>query len=694
MNILEIIAKELELNIKNVEGAVKLLDEGATVPFIARYRKEATGAMTDEVLRKLDERLKYLRNLFQRKEEVIRLIEEQDKMTEELREKILSAESLARVEDLYRPYVKKKGTRASKAIENGFEPLARAIWEQEDLVLVEKTLEELKSQLDFSKEEILQGAKDIVAEYISDDADIRQVLLKYIRFTGILQAEKGSEENDIYQDYFEYKESLRTVLNHRILALNRGEEQKALKISIQVSEDGAMEIVLSKIVKNESFRELLNEIGRDAYKRLIFPSLEREVRRDLTERAQEDAIGLFAKNLEALIMQRPLKGKRILALDPGVRTGSKISILDEFGKYLANDLVYIAGFENRHKESEKKLLDLISKYKIVVVAIGNGTASRENEKFVADLIKKHGLKISYTIVSEAGASIYSASKEGIEEFPDLDVTVRGAISIGRRLQDPLSELVKISPRHLGVGQYQHDLNEKRLDQALDYVVESCVNRVGVNINTASISLLKHVSGLSLSVAKNILEYRDKEGYFKNRKELKEIKGLGPKTYEMCAGFLRIIDGEEFLDSTAVHPESYKAAKALLALDYKTKSLKELEEATGLGSFTLKDVIEELEKPGRDIRDSLDEVFLKEGIVDIKDLKIGMELKGTVRNIVDFGAFVDVGLHSDGLIHVSKLSKKFIKHPLEVVKLGDKVDVEVIGIDLKRDRISLKMKGVD
>ncbi|UHR02406.1 RNA-binding transcriptional accessory protein [Peptoniphilus sp. GNH] len=694
MNILEIIAKELELNIKNVEGAVKLLDEGATVPFIARYRKEATGAMTDEVLRKLDERLKYLRNLFQRKEEVIRLIEEQDKMTEELREKILSAESLARVEDLYRPYVKKKGTRASKAIENGFEPLARAIWEQEDLALVEKTLEELKSQLDFSKEEILQGAKDIVAEYISDDADIRQVLLKYIRFTGILQAEKGSEENDIYQDYFEYKESLRTVLNHRILALNRGEEQKALKISIQVSEDGAMEIVLSKIVKNESFRELLNEIGRDAYKRLIFPSLEREVRRDLTERAQEDAIGLFAKNLEALIMQRPLKGKRILALDPGVRTGSKISILDEFGKYLANDLVYIAGFENRHKESEKKLLDLISKYKIDVVAIGNGTASRDNEKFVADLIKKHGLKISYTIVSEAGASIYSASKEGIEEFPDLDVTVRGAISIGRRLQDPLSELVKISPRHLGVGQYQHDLNEKRLDQALDYVVESCVNRVGVNINTASISLLKHVSGLSLSVAKNILEYRDKEGYFKNRKELKEIKGLGPKTYEMCAGFLRIIDGEEFLDSTAVHPESYKAAKALLALDYKTKSLKELEEATGLGSFTLKDVIEELEKPGRDIRDSLDEVFLKEGIVDIKDLKIGMELKGTVRNIVDFGAFVDVGLHSDGLIHVSKLSKKFIKHPLEVVKLGDKVDVEVIGIDLKRDRISLKMKGVD
>lgn len=694
MNILEIIAKELELNIKNVEGAVKLLDEGATVPFIARYRKEATGAMTDEVLRKLDERLKYLRNLFQRKEEVIRLIEEQDKMTEELREKILSAESLARVEDLYRPYVKKKGTRASKAIENGFEPLARAIWEQEDLALVEKTLEELKSQLDFSKEEILQGAKDIVAEYISDDADIRQVLLKYIRFTGILQAEKGSEENDIYQDYFEYKESLRTVLNHRILALNRGEEQKALKISIQVSEDGAMEIVLSKIVKNESFRELLNEIGRDSYKRLIFPSLEREVRRDLTERAQEDAIGLFAKNLEALIMQRPLKGKRILALDPGVRTGSKISILDEFGKYLANDLVYIAGFENRHKESEKKLLDLISKYKIDVVAIGNGTASRDNEKFVADLIKKHGLKISYTIVSEAGASIYSASKEGIEEFPDLDVTVRGAISIGRRLQDPLSELVKISPRHLGVGQYQHDLNEKRLDQALDYVVESCVNRVGVNINTASISLLKHVSGLSLSVAKNILEYRDKEGYFKNRKELKEIKGLGPKTYEMCAGFLRIIDGEEFLDSTAVHPESYKAAKALLALDYKTKSLKELEEATGLGSFTLKDVIEELEKPGRDIRDSLDEVFLKEGIVDIKDLKIGMELKGTVRNIVDFGAFVDVGLHSDGLIHVSKLSKKFIKHPLEVVKLGDKVDVEVIGIDLKRDRISLKMKGVD
>ncbi|KXO16421.1 Tex-like protein [Clostridiales bacterium KA00134] len=694
MNILEIIAKELELNIKNVEGAVKLLDEGATVPFIARYRKEATGAMTDEVLRKLDERLKYLRNLFQRKEEVIRLIEEQDKMTEELREKILSAESLARVEDLYRPYVKKKGTRASKAIENGFEPLARVIWEQEDLALVEKTLEELKSQLDFSKEEILQGAKDIVAEYISDDADIRQVLLKYIRFTGILQAEKGSEENDIYQDYFEYKDSLRTVLNHRILALNRGEEQKALKISIQVSEDGAMEIVLSKIVKNESFRELLNEIGRDAYKRLIFPSLEREVRRDLTERAQEDAIGLFAKNLEALIMQRPLKGKRILALDPGVRTGSKISILDEFGKYLANDLVYIAGFENRHKESEKKLLDLISKYKIDVVAIGNGTASRDNEKFVADLIKKHGLKISYTIVSEAGASIYSASKEGIEEFPDLDVTVRGAISIGRRLQDPLSELVKISPRHLGVGQYQHDLNEKRLDQALDYVVESCVNRVGVNINTASISLLKHVSGLSLSVAKNILEYRDKEGYFKNRKELKEIKGLGPKTYEMCAGFLRIIDGEEFLDSTAVHPESYKAAKALLALDYKTKSLKELEEATGLGSFTLKDVIEELEKPGRDIRDSLDEVFLKEGIVDIKDLKVGMELKGTVRNIVDFGAFVDVGLHSDGLIHVSKLSKKFIKHPLEVVKLGDKVDVEVIGIDLKRDRISLKMKGVD
>lgn len=693
MDILKTIATEFQLNIKNVEGAVKLLDEGATVPFIARYRKEQTGAMSDEDLRKLKERLEYLRNLTTRKAEVLKSIEEQGKLTEELKLKIDEAPTLARVEDLYRPFVKKRGTRASKAIENGFEPLAEKIWEQTSLEAMEEELNGLTATLDFEREEIFQGAKDIVAEYISDDADIRALLLKFINFTGVIKSEPGAEPSDTYETYHEFKEKVRSVPNHRILALNRGEKEKALKVTIDVPEGQSIEIILSQILKNKEFRELLTEITTDSYKRLLFPSLEREVRRNLGERAEDDAINLFSENVEALLMQRPLKGKRILAVDPGVRTGSKISILDENGKFLDHSLVYIAGFESRHGEAEKTLLNLIDKYKIDVIAIGNGTASRENEKFIADLIKKHGLKVSYTFVSEAGASIYSASKEGTKEFPDLDVSVRGAISIGRRLQDPLAELVKIEPKHLGVGQYQHDLNEKKLDESLKDVVEGCVNTVGVNLNTASASLLSYVSGVSNKLAENIVAYRDEKGYFKNRQELKNVKSLGPKSFEMCAGFLRILDGDEVLDSTAVHPESYEEAKKLLNIGYKDKSIKELAEITSLGEYTLKDIVTELEKPGRDIRDSLEEVHLKDDVVDIKDLKVGMELKGTVRNIVDFGAFVDVGLHSDGLIHVSKLSNKFVKHPLEVVKLGDVVEVEVTDIDIKRDRISLKMKGV-
>lgn len=693
MDILKTIATEFQLNIKNVEGAVKLLDEGATVPFIARYRKEQTGAMSDEDLRKLKERLEYLRNLIQRKAEILKSIEDQGKLTEELKLKIDEAPTLARVEDLYRPFVKKRGTRASKAIENGFEPLAEKIWEQISLEAVDEELNNLAATLDFEREEIFQGAKDIVAEYISDDADIRALLLKFINFTGVIKSELGAEPSDTYETYYEFKEKVRSVPNHRVLALNRGEKEKALKVTIDVPEGQSIEIILSQILNNDEFREVLTEITTDSYKRLLFPSLEREVRRNLTERAEDDAINLFSENVEALLMQRPLKGKRILAVDPGVRTGSKISILDENGKFLDHSLVYIAGFESRHGEAEKTLLNLIDKYKIDVIAIGNGTASRENEKFIADLIKKHSLKISYTFVSEAGASIYSASEEGTKEFPDLDVSVRGAISIGRRLQDPLAELVKIEPKHLGVGQYQHDLNEKKLDESLKDVVEGCVNTVGVNLNTASASLLSYVSGVSNKLAENIVAYRDEKGYFKNRQELKNVKSLGPKSFEMCAGFLRILDGDEILDSTAVHPESYEEAKKLLDIGYKDKSIKELAAITNLGEYTLKDIVTELEKPGRDIRDSLEEVHLKDDVVDIKDLKVGMELKGTVRNIVDFGAFVDVGLHSDGLIHVSKLSNRFVKHPLEVVKLGDVVEVEVTDIDIKRDRISLKMKGV-
>ncbi len=723
MNILEKLAQEFHLPLVNVQSTVDLIDDGNTIPFIARYRKEATGQLSDVILRDLHDRLRYLRNLEERKEEILRLIEEQGKLTEELQNEILKAEVLQRVEDLYKPYKQKKATRASKAKAKGLEPLADILWEMK---ITQGTLEEVaKPFVDQEKgvetwQDAIGGAADIVAERIADDPDLTAAIRQCTYREGILSSEGADkEENTVYEMYYDYQEPVNKIVNHRILALNRGEKEKKLKVKLQAPVDTIKRLIAKTFFKNENsiFTELFYETIDDSYKRLIAPSIEREIRNALTERAEAEAVKVFAKNTEKLLMVPPVKGVRIISIDPGFRTGCKVAVLDETGKLLEYTTIYPTEPRNDIKGTERTLLQLINKYGIKVIVIGNGTASRETEQVVADFISKNKLPISYTIVNEAGASIYSASKLATEEYPDLDVTTRGAMSIGRRLQDPLAELVKISPKHIGVGQYQHDINQGLLDGALTNVVEDCVNRVGVDLNTASPSLLAYIAGVNGTIAKNIVAYREEKGRFKDRKELKKVAKLGEKTYNQCVGFLRIAEGKNPLDSTSVHPESYKAAEAMIAklnIDikeitkggipdieeriiafYSEKTLKKAIERMAaeldVGSLTLTDIVAEMKKPARDPREDAPAVIFRKDVLSFEDLKVDMELTGTVRNVVDFGAFVDIGVKNDGLVHISQITNRYIKHPMDVINVGDTVKVKILSIDAERQKIGLTMK---
>ena len=724
--IIEILAKEFSLSVAQVEKTVNLIDEGNTIPFIARYRKEVTGGLSDNVLRDMDERLKYLRNLEERKDEVIRLIDEQGKLTDELRKDIEDATVLQRVEDLYKPYKKKKATRASKAREKGLAPLAYIIREQSPQ---DKSLEEItKPFIDPEKEvnthdEAVQGACDIIAEEISEDADLIEKLREMTYEAAVLCTEAvDSEEKSVYDMYYDRSERVKDVPNHRILAINRGEKDKKLKVKLQMDEEQvAFEIGKTYINKEPNiYTELMDSVVRDSYKRLIAPSVEREIRNTLTERAEKDAVKVFAKNTEKLLMAAPVKGKKIISIDPGYRTGCKVAVLGKTGKLLAYTTIYPTKPRSDIAGTERVLKKIIDKFGIDIIVIGNGTASRETEEVVADFLSKNGYNIQYTIVNEAGASVYSASKLAAEEYPDLDVTTRGAMSLGRRLQDPLAELVKIDPKHIGVGQYQHDINQNLLDGALLNVVEDCVNRVGVDLNTASPSLLSYIAGINMGIAKNIVAQREEEGAFKNRKQLLKVKKLGAKTYEQCAGFMRISGGDEPLDSTSVHPESYKACDRLLGIlgidktsitkggvqgiddmilsltgvNTMEKAVAKLSPELEIGEMTLSDIISELKKPARDPRDSAPPVIFRKDVTSFEDLKTGMILDGTVRNVVDFGAFVDIGVKQDGLVHVSELSEQFVKNPLEVVSVGDNVKVKIIEIDREKNNIALSMKGLN
>lgn len=724
--IIEILAKEFSLSVAQVEKTVNLIDEGNTIPFIARYRKEVTGGLSDNVLRDMDERLKYLRNLEERKDEVIRLIDEQGKLTDELRKDIEDATVLQRVEDLYKPYKKKKATRASKAKEKGLAPLADIIRAQSPQ---EKSLEEItKPFIDPEKEvnthdEAVQGACDIIAEEISEDADLIEKLREMTYEAAVLCTEAvDSEEKSVYDMYYDRSERVKDVPNHRILAINRGEKDKKLKVKLQMNEEQvAFEIGKAYINKEPNiYTELMDAVVRDSYKRLIAPSVEREIRNTLTERAEKDAVKVFAKNTEKLLMAAPVKGKKIISIDPGYRTGCKVAVLGKTGKLLAYTTIYPTKPKSDIAGTERVLKKIIDKFGIDIIVIGNGTASRETEEVVADFLSKNGYNIQYTIVNEAGASVYSASKLAAEEYPDLDVTTRGAMSLGRRLQDPLAELVKIDPKHIGVGQYQHDINQNLLDGALLNVVEDCVNRVGVDLNTASPSLLSYIAGINMGIAKNIVAQREEEGAFKNRKQLLKVKKLGAKTYEQCAGFMRISGGDEPLDSTSVHPESYKACDKLLGIlgidktsvtkggvqgiddmilsltgvNTMEKAVAKLSPELEIGEMTLSDIISELKKPARDPRDSAPPVIFRKDVTSFEDLKTGMILDGTVRNVVDFGAFVDIGVKQDGLVHVSEFSEQFVKNPLEVVSVGDNVKVKIIEIDREKNNIALSMKGLN
>lgn len=724
--IIEILAKEFSLSVAQVEKTVNLIDEGNTIPFIARYRKEVTGGLSDNVLRDMDERLKYLRNLEERKDEVIRLIDEQGKLTDELRKDIEDATVLQRVEDLYKPYKKKKATRASKAKEKGLAPLADIIRAQSPQ---DKSLEEItKPFIDPEKEvnthdEAVQGACDIIAEEISEDADLIEKLREMTYEAAVLCTEAvDSEEKSVYDMYYDRSERVKDVPNHRILAINRGEKDKKLKVKLQIDEEQvAFEIGKTYINKEPNiYTELMDAVVRDSYKRLIAPSVEREIRNTLTERAEKDAVKVFAKNTEKLLMAAPVKGKKIISIDPGYRTGCKVAVLGKTGKLLAYTTIYPTKPKSDIAGTERVLKKIIDKFGIDIIVIGNGTASRETEEVVADFLSKNDYNIQYTIVNEAGASVYSASKLAAEEYPDLDVTTRGAMSLGRRLQDPLAELVKIDPKHIGVGQYQHDINQNLLDGALLNVVEDCVNRVGVDLNTASPSLLSYIAGINMGIAKNIVAQREEEGAFKNRKQLLKIKKLGAKTYEQCAGFMRISGGDEPLDSTSVHPESYKACDKLLGIlgidktsvtkggvqgiddmilsltgvNTMEKAVAKLSPELEIGEMTLSDIISELKKPARDPRDSAPPVIFRKDVTSFEDLKTGMILDGTVRNVVDFGAFVDIGVKQDGLVHVSELSEQFVKNPLEVVSVGDNVKVKIIEIDREKNNIALSMKGLN
>ena len=715
MNITKKISEELKIQLWQAETAINLIDEGNTIPFIARYRKEKTGSLNDEVLRNLDERLKYLRNLEERKEAVIVSIEEQGKLTDELKQQIMQAETLVAVEDLYRPYKQKKRTRATIAKEKGLDSLAKDILGQKITGTVseeaEKYISEEKGVL--STQEAVQGAEDIIAEYISDQAEYRTYIRKNVWKDGIVVA-KAKEENteSVYEMYYDFTEPVSRIAGHRILAINRGENAKILTVKIEADEEKMLNYLYKKVItgKNAETETVLKEAVADGYKRLIFPAIEREIRNMLTETAEDNAIKVFGKNLEQLLLQPPITGQVVLGWDPAFRTGCKLAVVDPTGKVLDTTIVYAtAESKSKEKQSKEVLKKLIKKYGITLISLGNGTASRESEKFIVELIREIDENVQYVIVSEAGASVYSASKLATEEFPDFDVAQRSAVSIARRLQDPLAELVKIDPKSIGVGQYQHDMNQKKLGEALTCVVEDCVNRVGVDLNTASASLLEYVSGISKTVARNIVVYREENGRFTNRKQLLKVAKLGPKAYEQCAGFLRISGGENPLDNTSVHPESYEAAQKLLkklgfdeeavregklvGLSFMIRNKEKMAQELEIGEITLSDIIKELEKPGRDPTDEMPKLVLKSDILEITDLKPGMLLKGTVRNVIDFGAFVDIGVHQDGLVHISQMTDKYIKHPLEAVSVGDIVDVAVLSVDVAKKRIQLTMKGI-
>lgn len=715
-NINHILSKELGISLKQVTSVIEMLDEGNTVPFIARYRKERTGGLTDEVLRKFNERLTYLRNLESRKEDVLRIIEEQEKLTPELKLKIEKATTLTEVEDIYRPFKAKKRTRATMAVEKGLKPLAELILSGEfngDIVEeANKYINEEKGVK--NEEEAFQGAMDIISEIISDNADYRKWIRNFVQKDGIIQVKGSNEEQTPYEMYYDYKEPVRTIPSHRILAINRGEKEKILSVKVTCNDDKIIDYLNKKVLKeNKITDKYLEESIKDSFKRLIYPSIEREIRSELTSKGEEGAIDIFKANLKALLMQAPIKGKVVMGFDPGFRTGCKVAILDETGKFVENTTVYPTAPQNRIDETISTLKKLIKKHGVQVISLGNGTASRESEEVIAKMLKEikdeTGKELFYVIVSEAGASVYSASELANKEYPDLDVTVRGAISIGRRLQDPLAELVKIDPKAIGVGQYQHDVTQKKLDESLAGIVEDCVNNVGVDLNIATPSLLSYISGINASIAKNIVDYREENGKFKSRKELLKVKRLGQKAYEQCAGFLRVMESKEALDNTSVHPESYKVAKELIkTLGYteedlkngklvdidervKAKGISNLAKELEVGEPTLNDIIKEIKKPGRDPREELPKPIFKSGVIEMKDLKPGMILMGTVRNVSDFGAFVDIGVHQDGLVHKSQMADRFVKHPLDIVKVGDVVEVRILDVDLKRKRISLSMK---
>ena len=717
MDINQKITEELGVKLWQVEAAVKLIDEGNTIPFIARYRKEATGTLDDEQLRKLYERLVYLRNLEEKKEQVLASIEEQGKLTEELKKQILEAQTQVVVEDLYRPYRPKRRTRATIAKEKGLEPLST-------LIMLQKTKESLeevaKQYINEEKgvanvQEALESARDIIAENISDEADYRSWIRKQTMQKGhIISSAKDEKAESVYENYYEFDEPVNRLAGYRTLALNRGEKEKFLTVKIEAPQEDILRYLEKKIIHGEnlSTTQILKEAIEDSYKRLIAPAIEREIRGELTEKAEDGAIEVFGKNLEQLLMQPPIVGHTVLGWDPAFRTGCKLAVVDPTGKVVDTTVIYPTAPTTPQKIQAAKdtLKKLIAKYNISLISVGNGTASRESEMIIVDLLKEIPQKVQYIIVNEAGASVYSASKLATEEFPNFDVGQRSAASIARRLQDPLAELVKIDPKSIGVGQYQHDMNQKKLNDTLSGVVESCVNRVGVDLNTASAPLLSYISGITSAIAKNIVAYREEQGRFETRKQLLKVAKLGPKAFEQCAGFLRIQNGKNPLDTTSVHPESYEAAEKLLkkqgfttedicagklaGLSLTIKDYKKLAEELEIGEITLRDIVKELEKPGRDPRDEMPKPILRTDVLEMKDLKEGMILKGTVRNVIDFGAFVDIGVHQDGLVHISQMTnKKFIKHPLEVVSVGDIVDVKVMSVDLKKKRIQLTMKDV-
>lgn len=712
MDIIRKLREEFGITQSQAENTVRLLDEGNTVPFIARYRKEMTGSLDDQIIRQLSERLTALRNLEDRRTQVRTAIAEQGRLTDALAAKLDAAQTQTEIEDIYRPFRPKRRTRASIAKEKGLQPLADIIWGQK---LIGTPEEAAKAFVDSGQGvdtvlDAINGAMDILAEQISDDADLRKLLREETIKCGAIVSKKTKDEPSVYEMYYDYREPLKKAAGHRVLAMNRGEKEGFLSVKIEGEEEKLLQRMEKRLIRRSSdTADILREVIADSYKRLIAPSLEREIRNDLTEQAEEAAIGVFRENLRQLLLQPPISGKVVLALDPAYRTGCKIAVIDATGKPLETTVVYPTPPQNKTAEAEKKLLGLIEKYGVDLISIGNGTASRESELFVAEMLKKTKRRVQYIIANEAGASVYSASKLGAEEFPDYDVSLRSAVSIGRRIQDPLAELVKIDPKSIGVGQYQHDMNQKRLGEALGGVVEDCVNSVGVDLNTASPALLSYVAGVNTTVAKNILKYREEHGKFTARRELLKVAKLGPKAYEQCAGFLRLPESEMPLDRTGVHPESYAAAEGLLALcgygladvaarkvsglARKIKSPEKTAAELGIGVPTLEDIMRELEKPGRDPREDAPAPVLRSDVLSMEDLQEGMVLTGTVRNVIDFGVFVDIGVHQDGLVHISQICDRFIKHPLEAVKLGDVVQVKVLSVDLQKKRIALTMKGI-